>query len=258
MTISDTVSVPSDCVPHDLAVYADLLRLRRFEEKAGLLYALGTLEHPCPLGIGQEAAWVALARVAGPQCRLIAETPPLQLMLALGRTAADGFRDLQAAQRSGSPAAGLERGAGEAVVVLLDCNRDLSSKLASVMGPGRVAVIVVPRDQWPGAGALPAGVPAREIDAADFDAVAAALAAAQSGSATGTLLVLLTPPYVGHARSAAGKAPSRHDVPDPVRIWRSRLIAAGACEDVVLGPLEGGIRDEIHAAARLLTSHCTD
>ncbi len=46
------------------ALFATMLRLRRFEEKAGMLFALGTLGTPCPLGVGQEAALaVCAARV---------------------------------------------------------------------------------------------------------------------------------------------------------------------------------------------------
>lgn len=44
----------------DIAAYRMMLLIRRFEEKAGQLYALQAIHGPCPLCIGQEAAIVGM------------------------------------------------------------------------------------------------------------------------------------------------------------------------------------------------------
>ncbi|MCC7250882.1 thiamine pyrophosphate-dependent enzyme [Hyphomicrobium sp.] len=44
----------------DIAAYRTMLLIRRFEEKAGQLYALQAIHGPCPLCIGQEAAIVGM------------------------------------------------------------------------------------------------------------------------------------------------------------------------------------------------------
>jgi pyruvate dehydrogenase E1 component alpha subunit len=48
----------------EIAAYRDMLLIRRFEEKAGQLYALQAIHGICPLSIGQEAAIVGMMMAA--------------------------------------------------------------------------------------------------------------------------------------------------------------------------------------------------
>jgi len=48
----------------EIAAYRRMLLIRRFEEKAGQLYAMQVIQGPCPLAIGQEAAIVGLTMAA--------------------------------------------------------------------------------------------------------------------------------------------------------------------------------------------------
>lgn len=50
----------------DIAAYRSMLLIRRFEEKAGQLYALGVIHGACPLCIGQEASIVGTLMEALP------------------------------------------------------------------------------------------------------------------------------------------------------------------------------------------------
>lgn len=50
----------------DIAAYRGMLLIRRFEEKAGQLYALRVIQGLCPLSIGQEAAIVGMMMAARP------------------------------------------------------------------------------------------------------------------------------------------------------------------------------------------------
>ncbi|MEQ1576883.1 MAG: thiamine pyrophosphate-dependent enzyme [Hyphomicrobium sp.] len=70
--------------PEELRAYQIMLLIRRFEEKAGQLYALGKIFSLDPLSIGQEAVAAGLALAAGPLCIMIAGPRPHGLMLASG------------------------------------------------------------------------------------------------------------------------------------------------------------------------------
>lgn len=227
------------------AAYAVMLRLRRFEEKAGLLYALGKLGRPCPLGVGQEAALAALVSVLRPSdvCIALRATPGLRL--ALGETCLTAFRDL-VDERGASDAreallrrplqplltnasiddvrtglAETARGEGPSMTAVVldpagDAARDIAALNASLAAAVRpvLALLIVPRDARPPAPDLSPDWSLRAIDGADFAAVRAALTAAREdllagpdAAATGRLLMtILTPPYAGHARSAEPRA----------------------------------------------------
>jgi pyruvate dehydrogenase E1 component alpha subunit len=68
----------------ELASYRAMLLIRRFEEKAGQLYALGEIHGICPLSIGQEASIVGTLMASGPADRVIAGPRCHGHMLALG------------------------------------------------------------------------------------------------------------------------------------------------------------------------------
>ena len=56
----------------ELAAYRTMLLIRRFEEKAGQLYALGAVHGLCPLSIGQEASIAGVVMAASPGDQVIA------------------------------------------------------------------------------------------------------------------------------------------------------------------------------------------
>ncbi len=76
----------------EIAAYRGMLTIRRFEEKAGQLYALGSVAGPCLLSIGREAAIVGIDMAAGandlfitgPRCHghLIARGTELETIMA--------------------------------------------------------------------------------------------------------------------------------------------------------------------------------
>ena len=66
------------------SAYRMMLLIRRFEEKAGQLYALGMIAGSSPLSIGQEALITGLAMAARSGDRFVAAHRTHGLMLALG------------------------------------------------------------------------------------------------------------------------------------------------------------------------------
>jgi pyruvate dehydrogenase E1 component alpha subunit len=68
----------------ELAAYRAMLLIRRFEEKAGQLFALGTIHGFCHLAIGQEAAIVGMRMAARPGDQVITGHRTHGHMLAQG------------------------------------------------------------------------------------------------------------------------------------------------------------------------------
>jgi pyruvate dehydrogenase E1 component alpha subunit len=274
----------------ELAAYRTMLRLRRFEEKAGLLYALGTIGTPCPLGVGQEAALTALTTGLGPTDELLAFSDTPALELALGIEPVDVLRRLVPAPEGNSQpgalawtrsrqirrcAAPLEA-AGELqgfdgahpesvlVVLLHECagtaeHLPTLAAMPFVEGRRLLPVLVVPRDERPEPDDLPATLHVREVDGTDVVRVAAALATACADAGkglSGPCLVVLTPPYIGHSRNAYRRAPSRPYTLDPIVLSRRRLVASGVATEEHLSGLERSVREEVVRAARVLEMEC--
>jgi pyruvate dehydrogenase E1 component alpha subunit len=68
----------------ELAAYRSMLLIRRFEEKAGQLYALGAINGVCPLSIGQEAAVTGTLMAARPTDPIVSSLRSHGHMLARG------------------------------------------------------------------------------------------------------------------------------------------------------------------------------
>src|SRR3990172_6767115 len=68
MPLQETASGLADDIrftaEEELAAYRAMLLIRRFEEKAGQLFALGTIHGSCHLSIGQEAVIVGAGMAA--------------------------------------------------------------------------------------------------------------------------------------------------------------------------------------------------
>jgi len=269
-------TAPAD---RDRALYATMLRLRRFEEKAGMLYALGTLATPCALGIGQEAAVAAVVDGLSPSDILIALSAPPGLELALGAAPAAVFQRLHAPSDGESPLVLLrepctpprlvprEEAFAAAVVRQSGCTTvlvsDLGARLPWQELPANnvLPVIMVPSDRKPEEWPLPAHVQARECEGADVDGIAAAIAAVREDYASHQsplALVILTPPYAGHARDPARRVQAaRRDAPsDPLDIYRKRLVASGRLTEAEAMAIESTVRDEIATAARAISLSC--
>jgi len=71
----------------DLAVYRDMLLIRRFEERAGQLYGMGLIGGFCHLYIGQEAVVVGMQKAQAANDQVIAGYRDHGHMLACGMTA---------------------------------------------------------------------------------------------------------------------------------------------------------------------------
>lgn len=202
------------------SAFALMLRLRRFEEKAGMLYALGTLGTPCPLGVGQEAALTALAAVMQPADVFVALRGTPALRLAFGEACAGVFRELLPAadesEEAAQPVNVLMRAPMGSVatlpamddvraalrqpavsndpaitVLVLDPQGGATEAVAQLSGDlvasGRpvLALLIVPRDARPPAPELPPNWSLRAIDGADYANVRDALYAARQDLLSG-------------------------------------------------------------------------
>ena len=258
------------------AVYATMVRMRRFEEKAGMLYAMGTLSSPCPLGYGQEAAIAAIADSLQPADVLVSLSFSPALELALGASSAMVFQRLvPASDLDGVPLGFLRspvekgrllprhdalRALTEAVPgtrhILAFNSTDLTPMLESA--DGALAVLVIPSDRRPEVWPFPSHIRVRECGGANFDAVSAAIAAARNALAGGQgplVLAILTPPYVGHARDPALRT-RRRDIPDPLALYREHAVASGYLSSSEAVVMENSVRDEIAAAGRAISLSC--
>ncbi len=88
MTLDDLTGPPADDITFsaedEISAYRAMLLIRRFDEKAGQLYALGAIRGLCPLSIGQEAAIVGVQMAAQPGDQTITGYRNHGHMLALG------------------------------------------------------------------------------------------------------------------------------------------------------------------------------
>lgn len=260
----------------DVALLSLMLRLRRFEEKAGMLYAMGTLATPCPLGVGKEAATAALAAAAASNVVLAIDPSPV-VDVALGLSPSSAFERLVTA-RSGEDAnlallsepgrppvhldeaAALARArAADTPLLLLASRSDDLARFAEVLPSPCLIVLMLPADRRPSAWETPPAIAVRECDGANLETVQQAIARAGSEAQerhSRICLSVLTPPYAGHARSAAGRTTSRRDTLDPIALYRQRLLQTGRLTEPAADAMEAVVRDEIAVAARALNTAC--
>ncbi len=258
------------------ALFLAMLRMRRLEEKAGMLYALGTLGTPVPLGIGQEGAIAALAAATTANDCVVALEAGAGLALALGETPGEIFQRLRSREDNKADRPAVLRLPGEAPR-LVDVATAVTTAAASGAGvvlAGQhaapvmaaaaelanvvLSVVIAPVDRRPTEWPQSPDFLLRECDGADVVGVNAALVAARDGHSRGAYrigLAVLTPPYVGHARASGQRAPVRQDRPDPIAQCRRYLIAAGVPETEIAA-IEALARDEIAMAARAVALAC--
>jgi pyruvate dehydrogenase E1 component alpha subunit len=263
-----------------LSLYRTMLRLRRLEEKAGLLYALGTLGTPCPLGIGQEGALAGLTEALSPDDTVVAIEATPGLAVALGDTpsaALEGLRPAtpppvsppilvraphQGLRRVASLADAVANGAARGVHVLISMQPGAEAfRHACAAADPVLPAVVASREAVPAVADLPPGYAVRQVDGVDASGVADALHAARADLVAGRtrpLLLIVTPPYVGHARTAGERSIARGDIPDPLSHCRRNLLASGVTTEAALADIEASVRDEMAAAGRLLAAACGD
>ena len=266
---------PSGLADADISLFAMMLRLRRFEEKAGMLFALGTLAAPCPLGIGQEAALAALAATLEPGDTVLALNTRPGLELALGALPATTLESL-VCEPCSSPSPALLRQPGDAPrrmplaqavstvlagngpIIVLATAADQLLDLANLPAPV-LPVVILASDQKPPSWPLPPRFAVRECDGADALGLTEAIAAARSDLASAAAepaLAILTPPYSGHARSDGRRPAARRDTADPIAIYRRHLLATARLNESEAAAIEAAVRDEMAAAGRAISLSC--
>ena len=275
-TVIRQVSGASAPAENARALFLAMLRMRRFEEKAGMLYALGVLGTPTPLGIGQEGAIAALAAATTSDECVIALEPAAGLSLALGETPGEVFQRLRPSENYSAYGPALLRLPGEpprhldiatavttaasngAGIVVVGPQASTVMAVAAELANVLLAVVIVPIDRKPPMWLDDPDFSLRECDGADARSVSAAIAAAREGHGRGAHrigLAGLTPPYGGHARTSGQRAPVRQNHCDPLAQCRQQLIDAGVSEAEITA-IEVSAREEIAAAARSIAIAC--
>jgi pyruvate dehydrogenase E1 component alpha subunit len=256
----------------DICLLTGMLRLRRFEEKAGMLYALGSVTVPCPLGIGQEGAIAGLFASLDAGDALLALQARPTIELAFGASPAAAFQRLLDISSSALASSALVRLPGEDmrrlprqdaittaagrcadVVVLSDDPGELAQALP-VMKARVLPVLMIPADRRPADYGLPAQWTVRECDGSRANGVKEALMSARKESFIA--VALLTPPYAGHSRDGSRRPQERRQTDDPIAVLRRLLIEDGRLREVDAVELEAAVRDEIAAAARAVSVAC--
>lgn len=272
MTIAARPATDAHSTDPDVCLLAVMLRLRRFEEKAGMLYALGTLAVPCPLGIGQEGAIAGLAASLEPGDSLVALQPRPTIELALGGSPASVFQRLLDDSAAASASSALMRLPGEearrlareeAIAAAAGCTGHMfllsgdAGELGQCLpanGARVTPVLMIPSDRRQADYRLPPEWTVRECDGSDVAGVREAIASARSDR--GVAVSIVTPPYAGHARDGSRGPQARRDTEDPIAKLRQRLIGEGRVRDADAAELEAVVRDEIAAAARGASMTC--
>jgi pyruvate dehydrogenase E1 component alpha subunit len=260
------------------SLFAAMLRLRRFEEKAGMLYALGSLGRPCPLGIGQEGALAALAASLEPGDTLLALDSRPTIELALGSDAAAAFQNLVPQASQTEPPVALLRLPGEPPrrlpqieALALAAHRDgpvivLASDADKLHAcwpqlPARVLpILLVTADRKPAQWPLPQNWRVRECDGANVATLLDAMAGVRSDHRSGLAelaLAIVTPPYAGHARDGGRRAAAkRNDTTDPISLYRLWLVSSKGLSEAEAAGIEHSIREEVAAAGRTISVAC--
>lgn len=243
-------------VAADLEALRRMVLVRRCEEKAGESFALGALEGPCRLSIGQEGYGVGLALAMAPGDRLVAGHRALALRLALGigfgdalaepagNAAADraaGFLGSYAPLAAQAPvgvglahALRVQGATGAAFIAIGEGAMEEGVAAESLRLAARLAVRAIfcvanegETDFVAFAGLF--GVSGVMVEGHDVAAVRAAATAARERGAP-ALLDCRVRRYRGHSMAEPQKygPPPRHRPPDPIAFLRLRLSASGA------------------------------
>ncbi|MGE5266063.1 MAG: hypothetical protein ACM3L9_01740 [Deltaproteobacteria bacterium] len=269
MTIAAQPASDPNVTDPNICLLTAMLRLRRFEEKAGMLYALGTLAVSCPLGIGQEGAIAGLSASLDAGDSLLALQARPTIELALGASPAAAFQRMIDASSDASATSALVRLPGEEVrrlprneaiaaasgrngpIVVLAGDAGELANLLPELDARVLPVLMIPADRRPANYDLPAGWTLRECDGSSAAGVREALMSARRDRFIA--VSILTPPYAGHARGGSRRSQERRDMEDPIARLRRHLIGEGRLREAEAAELEAAVRYEIAAAARGLS-----
>jgi pyruvate dehydrogenase E1 component alpha subunit len=273
-----------------LRLFEAMLRLRRFEEKAGVLYALGALEHPLPLKIGCEAAYVAVMAAKRSGDVLAVSEAGSIAELAAGAGFLDAFGGLTSEDSCSSSIPALSRwrifkdrpvsagscathtfqqanallAPGGVLCVIFSSLSDAQQNLAALEATsaalaGRVVAVVIVCDGKSEAsggddlswpGALWRSVHA---DGSDMEATAAAMALARASLVPGTqnpIIFIATPVFMGHARRQGNQQRLEPQRPDPIARLRQRLTDEVQVSDTELNALDASVKMQIAQAVQ--------
>jgi TPP-dependent pyruvate/acetoin dehydrogenase alpha subunit len=248
-----------------LSAYATMLRVRRFEEKAAQLYAIGVIDNLPALAIGQEAILAAaVAAVTNPQS--IRTVPPMAgLKIAQGHAPRDVIAELMQGviASSGTIAAAgidiliLDPGTPEAerntalkaalsqsrglVLIVINANTDVSEALNLNVAQSAVC-----------AEAKALGIDAQVTDGNDIERLRFVIdTALSSATVNNTLHVVeaMLHRYRGHGRGSQPNAkPSLpREAIDPLARTRHLLVSSGSATTDQVTKLEQIIRDDVTA-----------
>lgn len=268
-----------------LTAYRHMLLMRRLEEKAGLLYALGRLPAPCPHAIGREAAYAALADVAlrqMPPWTIVTPRHCPALQIPLGREPKDILSDLARAPAEadgaladpvwihGARAAEIRTVADpreaepeflEQPSVIIAESADLAA-LPRIVPSGSRSLLILFAGKSASADveahATARGAALRTLDGSDFYPLRKALAMAFGDAAAGEALVIRieTPEFLGHAAKSDRRRDAEARRTDPLTVLRAQLLATNAASPEHLAELEEAVRREIATAGALYDPSC--
>ncbi len=282
---------PHACLSDEAALsraYQAMLLARRFEEKAGMLYALGRQAQPCLLGIGMEAAWAAIASVVQHGDRILASPAHHGLRLALGAGPAVLFRELAAGSPEAAPtpdawaevqpntgaavhAAAQDHAVEEArrhtgtITVAVRPASSIAAYMHSLTGQSgneapasQLHIIICPDDVDRGAlDECQREHPVRMIDGTDVLAISEVLRqerldARVAGGSPRPVIVIRTPAFQGHANRGARRNSPGTVPADPLKTTRQYLADRQCVAEADLAALEARIRDAIAEAAHVI------
>ncbi|MDX2309421.1 MAG: hypothetical protein NW216_14370 [Hyphomicrobium sp.] len=266
-----------------LALYRRMLALRRFEEKAGLLFALGILGSPCPRGVGREAAYVGAAIAAArhsPAALVYATFRSPSLALACGVDLLTAFERLQAESPHGNtpdhtaglvlyrdghsaePLQAIEGAmglAGEATIIVIVERADVARLNSQSVLPANALIVVLEPSLGEGAGDLPHEIALlRPVNGSDVICVTSALDAAfdeRLPMRAGIVRIAL-PEFRGHQATKDRKRDAEARASDPLTVGRLEVLESGRATPEGLAALDAAIKSELAAAAEALGATC--
>ena len=250
--------------------YRTMLLIRRFEEKAAQLYALGEIAELPPLSIGQEAVATGLALAALPAESIVAGSRPHGLLLARGM-APDQLMARVLSARSGHSIQNNSSDGAQAAVMCISEGRSDQDALYELIersaktGRGIVFVIENTSDATAtgvctakisglGRRCEAAGLQISKVNGLDVRHVKLAMERALGRARTGgggSIIEIMTYRYRGHAAMTGTTAPARRprEETDPVAIARTRIARMGDSVTVQrLKEIEQAVRTSVNKA----------
>ncbi len=247
-----------------LDAYRTMVCIRRFEEKAAQLYAIGEIAVLPPLSIGHEAILTAAALSAGAGEQIVSFNPSAGLKLAHGTDARELMEQLLDGSFAMTPA-----GRSEATIILADPSvaaADVSEAMIKAKTVSTPVVFVVINATTDVSETLNLsadrsifardvaqfGISAELTDGTDVErtrnAIRNAIALSRTTGGPSAIEAMIYR-YRGHTRTGQTKPSHPREVIDPLAKTRAQLLALGDTMTASVAAVEQGVRDSINAAA---------